>query len=100
SDRLALMRQGRIVQLGAPEDVFLRPQSAFAADFMGRTNMIKGRLLIAGPQALIDTPLGPLRCATAPNLSTESAVYAVIRPQGIAVLPSGADAAARPNVFR
>ncbi len=100
SDRLALMRQGRIVQLGSPEQVFLRPETAFAADFMGRTNMVKGRLVVGAPQVLIDTPLGPLRCQSAPGLPAGTAVYAVIRPQGITILPSHAGTDARPNVFR
>jgi iron(III) transport system ATP-binding protein len=44
SDQIALMRAGKVVQLGAPRDVYLRPNSAFAADFMGRSNMIAGVL--------------------------------------------------------
>src|SRR5207248_1114965 len=35
SDRVAVMRHGRIEQLGTPEDVYERPDSAFVADFVG-----------------------------------------------------------------
>ncbi|MEO8856638.1 MAG: ABC transporter ATP-binding protein, partial [Burkholderiaceae bacterium] len=39
SDRVALMRDGRIAQLGAPRDIYLKPTSAFTASFLGHSNM-------------------------------------------------------------
>src|SRR5918911_1799345 len=39
SDRVALINQGRIIQEGAPREVYLRPVDAFAANFLGRTNL-------------------------------------------------------------
>jgi iron(III) transport system ATP-binding protein len=44
SDRIAVMRAGRIVQVGPPEDVFLRPASRFVAEFMGAVNVFEGEL--------------------------------------------------------
>jgi len=44
SDRIALMRNGEIVQLGAPRDLFDRPNSSFAAEFMGFENIFEGHL--------------------------------------------------------
>jgi len=44
SDRVILMRRGRIVQEGAPRDLFDRPESRFAAEFMGVENAISGTL--------------------------------------------------------
>ncbi len=44
SDRIALMCNGEIAQLGTPEDLFNRPNSAFAAEFMGFENIFEGRL--------------------------------------------------------
>jgi len=43
SDRIALMRLGRFVQIDAPRDLYERPQTAFAASFIGETNLISGR---------------------------------------------------------
>ncbi|MIL09184.1 ABC transporter ATP-binding protein, partial [Salmonella enterica subsp. enterica] len=40
SDRIAVMRQGRIVQLGSGEDIYHRPTSAYVADFIGEANLI------------------------------------------------------------
>ena len=44
SDRIALMCNGEIAQLGTPEDLFDRPNSAFAAEFMGFENIFEGHL--------------------------------------------------------
>ncbi|MEX2276107.1 MAG: ABC transporter ATP-binding protein [Actinomycetota bacterium] len=44
SDRLAVMRLGLIEQLGAPEDVYERPQTEFVAGFLGASNLLEGEL--------------------------------------------------------
>lgn len=41
SDRIAVMNEGRIVQIGSPVDVYQRPQSKFVANFIGETNMLQ-----------------------------------------------------------
>ncbi|MEX2533990.1 MAG: ABC transporter ATP-binding protein [Trueperaceae bacterium] len=43
ADRLAVMRAGRLEQQGRPEDVYLKPRTAFVASFLGRTNLIRGQ---------------------------------------------------------
>ncbi len=43
SDRVALMREGRFVQIGSPQALYERPETAFAASFIGETNLLKGR---------------------------------------------------------
>lgn len=42
SDRIAVMRAGRIAQLGAPRAIYDRPTSRFVADFIGDTNILEG----------------------------------------------------------
>lgn len=42
SDRIAILRGGRIEQIGTPEDIYRRPQTAFVAEFLGGTNMLPG----------------------------------------------------------
>jgi spermidine/putrescine transport system ATP-binding protein len=44
SDRLAVMRLGLIEQLGAPEDVYERPQTEFVAGFLGASNLLEGEI--------------------------------------------------------
>jgi iron(III) transport system ATP-binding protein len=61
SDRVALMNHGEIVQEGAPRDVYLHPADAFAANFLGRTNLLDGR--VSDTAGVIETAWGTLRCA-------------------------------------
>lgn len=42
SDRIAVLRAGKIEQLGSPEDIYQRPRTAFVAEFLGGTNMLPG----------------------------------------------------------
>jgi ABC-type Fe3+/spermidine/putrescine transport system ATPase subunit len=58
ADRVVLMRAGRVVQVGAPRDVYRWPASAWAARFLGLTNLVEARVLARG---LVETALGTLR---------------------------------------
>ena len=42
SDRIAVMHQGRVEQLGTPEELYERPATRFVADFIGTTNLLTG----------------------------------------------------------
>jgi len=44
SDRIVVMNNGRIEQDGTPEDLYLRPETRFVAEFIGETNMLQGRI--------------------------------------------------------
>jgi iron(III) transport system ATP-binding protein len=54
ADRLAVMREGRIVQVGAPEEVYGRPASRWAAQFVGEVNVLAGVARDGG----VETELG------------------------------------------
>lgn len=57
ADRLAVMKEGRVEQCGAPEEVYNRPHTTFVARFLGRTNVIQGE----ASGCMAETPLGRLR---------------------------------------
>ncbi|MBM3597537.1 MAG: ABC transporter ATP-binding protein [Alphaproteobacteria bacterium] len=95
SDQIALMRAGRVVQLGPPRDVYLRPATAFAADFMGRSNLIPARVVASGAATEVETGFGILRCAPS-RAAVGTQVHVVLRPQAIRPLPIRQ---AGPNVF-
>ena len=63
ADRLYLMREGRIVQSGPPQELYLRPSSLFAAEFFSRVNEIGG-VVRAGQ---IESPLGPMPAGSRPE---------------------------------
>jgi sulfate transport system ATP-binding protein len=55
SDRVAVMNQGRVVQVGSPDDVYNHPATPFVCDFLGNVNLFHGRIegdrLLVGPTA-------------------------------------------------
>jgi iron(III) transport system ATP-binding protein len=76
ADRIALMRAGRIVQVGEPTDLYFRPTEAFAAEFFGEVNRIPSR--VAGN--LIPSPFGPL---PAGDIADGTPVLCLIRSEAL-----------------
>jgi iron(III) transport system ATP-binding protein len=75
ADRLAVMRDGRIVQCGAPEDVYARPADRWSAGFVGEVNVLSGVARASGVETwlgLFETPAGSKLAA--PGSSTHVAV--------------------------
>lgn len=66
SDRIAVMRGGRIEQIGTPTEIYERPRTPFVADFIGDSNLLKGRLEAA------DTSTMEIRTATGLNIVVQS----------------------------
>jgi putative spermidine/putrescine transport system ATP-binding protein len=79
ADRICLMNEGRIEQLGTPEDIYERPQNAFVADFIGVSNVMHGQIVLEG----IRTADGvlPLPAGCAARTGEDAAL--VIRPEKI-----------------
>ena len=57
ADRLVLMREGRVVQVGTPEEVYRCPASAWVARFLGLTNLLDVRVI---EEKLVETAVGKL----------------------------------------
>jgi iron(III) transport system ATP-binding protein len=59
ADRLAILDKGAIRQCGAPQDVYLRPNTRFVANFIGETNFVEGTVVEAGPvRTTVKTAIG------------------------------------------
>ena len=94
ADRVVVMREGRVVQNGAPEEIYCEPASPFVATFLGEVNRFDG--LVAGGR--VETPLGTVR---APGFADGSAVQVLVRPEAIGIGgPQGAGAEARIDAVR
>ena len=74
ADRIALMRDGQVVQSGSPEELYLAPADRWAAEFVGAANFVPGTL--AG--GLVETLLGRFPAA---NANGHTQVHALIRPE-------------------
>ena len=61
ADRIAVMRRGRLVQVGTPYELYTRPESAFVAQFIGGTNLINGTLEEIGDLLTVKTQAGVVR---------------------------------------
>ena len=92
SDRIAVMRAGRIEQLGAPEELYERPQTEFVAGFLGVSNLLDGEI-VGRSDGLLDIRLVDGTVVRAPALAENGArqVRVGVRPEKLRVLPRTAD---------
>jgi spermidine/putrescine transport system ATP-binding protein len=99
SDRIVLMRQGRIAQVGTPRDLYDRPASRYVADFIGETTLLAGTVLENAP-GMVTLRVGDatLRGTSDAPLATGSEAWLTVRPEAI-TLTNGA-APAGHNVVR
>jgi iron(III) transport system ATP-binding protein len=84
SDRLALLNQGRIVQEGAPREVYLQPADAFAASFLGRTNLLEAQVVA---KDVAETRSGRLRCVLPDGVGVGAKVTLGFRPESVELAP-------------
>ena len=82
ADRIALMREGQLVQLGTPEELYLQPANPFVATFLGEVNRLPARIRDGQAVSVIG-------CAPAAGLAEGSAAELLLRPEGLRVLPAG-----------
>ena len=87
SDRIAVMNEGSVVQQGTAEDLYHRPASEFVARFVGRVNLVAGRVAeIVGDTAKIAALGTVIRARSAPEgLAPGDPVQLILRPEAIEV---------------
>ena len=95
SDRVAVMKDGRVLQVGAPKELYERPRTRFVADFVGTNNLVPGRVSgRAGADLVVDTAVGTLR-AVSSGQPSDSAAHTACSKWAIA--SSGCRASATPR---
>jgi iron(III) transport system ATP-binding protein len=86
SDSIAVMRAGRIMEIGTPKDIYFGSGQQFVVDFVGRTNLIEGKVVgIENDGVLIDTSIGTIACQRQIRPPLGSIVTVSIRPDFIKV---------------
>jgi spermidine/putrescine transport system ATP-binding protein len=95
ADRICVMNQGAIVQLGTPHEIYYRPVNEYVARFFGDNNLIEGIVAeAAGGRQRFSTRLGDFWCAIdGPALAEGSRGRLVVRPEALRL---GGDAATPP----
>ncbi len=84
ADRIAVMRQGRVVQIGTPRQLYSRPESAFVADFIGGTNLLAGTVDECGERLIVKTETGLLRALNGQKKhACGDRVFCSVRPESM-----------------
>lgn len=107
ADRIAVMKDGQLAQVGTPQELYRTPVSAFVAEFIGPTNLIEGEVVEAsGGVMRVSTALGQVVAAAGPVVGAASAAEALVaaagEPVGARVLTTGArvTVSLRPELIR
>jgi iron(III) transport system ATP-binding protein len=98
SHEIAVMNEGRIVQIGSPRDIYDRPRNKFVADFVGNTNFFDGVVVSEGAgngRCRVGSPVGELTVHCADGLRKNDPVVVSVRPEDVELFdrmpPSDAD---------
>jgi ABC-type Fe3+/spermidine/putrescine transport system ATPase subunit len=90
ADRIAVMRRGRVVQVGTPRQLYTRPESAFVAEFIGGTNLLPGTLDERGDLLTVKTPVGLIRAVNgASDIARGDLVFCSVRPESLRLQTQG-----------
>jgi iron(III) transport system ATP-binding protein len=98
ADRIAVMRRGRLVQAGTPHELYTRPESAFVAEFIGGTNLLRGTLEEVGELLTVKTQAGIVRGKTGVNgMARGEPVFCSVRPESLRLRPAAESSASPPS---
>jgi ABC-type Fe3+/spermidine/putrescine transport system ATPase subunit len=99
ADRIAVMNAGRIQQVGRPEEIYHKPANFFVATFIGRSNVLRGRVVEAkGEAAAVDVGF-PVAAQTPHRLAPGEEVDVVVRPEDIFIGGGGVKCVVEDVVF-
>jgi putative spermidine/putrescine transport system ATP-binding protein len=87
SDRVVVMNKGHVMQIGAPTDIYERPENLFVASFIGKVNSYQCEVLegaVSDGEAVVGLDgVGKLRVRTSKSLSAGEQVTVAVRPERI-----------------
>ena len=90
ADRIAVMNEGVMLQVGAPKEIYERPRTRFVADFIGETNFLPGKLIArdANGAGQVRLPTGDVVHAQLSDaLDSADDVVLALRPERISIAP-------------
>lgn len=91
SDRIVVMNQGRIEQIGPPPEIYRHPRTTFVADFIGRANFVAATVRSLNGDSVTVEALGQVLTVSKPDrpLKAGQSVKMVVRPEAIEVVEQG-----------
>lgn len=87
ADRIAVMKDGQVMQVGTPTTLYHRPANRFVAEFLGDANVWDGHILAVFSDGVeVETPLGKLRCHR-PDFAIQigDPVWVMVRPETVQI---------------
>ena len=99
ADRIAVMRDGCVSQLGSPRELYRTPLNSFVASFLGRASLFEGRVSALNPDGtlVVQTPLGPVLASASLALDLDEPVVCAVRAESVRLSPPAP--ASSPNSF-
>ena len=86
SDRIMLMNGGKAEQIGSPHDLYFKPVSQFAADFIGQSTMLDAKVLEAGDPCILDLGTSGQCKVKAPGANKNQSGKLVLRPETLRLI--------------
>ncbi len=87
SDRLAVMNEGRIEQIGTPATMYLNSATSFVASFIGRTNLVEGEVTLSGDGAVVADGVLTMRMTRTQALEQGDRATLSLRPERLVINP-------------
>jgi ABC-type Fe3+/spermidine/putrescine transport system ATPase subunit len=86
SDRIAVMKKGKIVQVGTPQELYMKPATLFVANFIGESNFLEGSVAdVTDGELIIELRGGAKVHAFGNHVAKDERAIVVIRPEVLAV---------------
>lgn len=99
ADTVAVMNEGRIEQMGSPTELYELPRTAFVANFLGQSNLLRGQVLDAGTLSIgVDVGGTRVRVPTARAVSRSGTVLVGVRPEKLHLVADEEDLPGGTNV--
>src|SRR2546430_6747337 len=84
SHEIAVMNEGRVVQVGTPRQIYEQPHDQFVADFVGTTNFIGGTVTaLEGSRCVVSSAMGELKASAAEGVARNARVIVSVRPEDV-----------------
>jgi spermidine/putrescine transport system ATP-binding protein len=100
ADTIAVMNRGVIEQMGDPLDLYEHPRTTFVSNFLGRANLVAGRIVeMNGPTVVLDAHGARLRAAASRAPATTGDVWVGVRPEKVFLSAEGSEVDESANVL-
>ncbi|MCS7264362.1 MAG: ABC transporter ATP-binding protein [Armatimonadetes bacterium] len=102
ADRIAVMHDGQVVQVGTPTELYRKPRTRFVAEFLGDANVWEGKIKsVHSDLVVVETSFGEMKCQK-PSFAVSQGekVWVMVRPESVSVAANQAETPNQTNTFK